>query len=572
MKKKRKISFSSKLLLMLVIQSLILCTCCITFSGIILKVGFQQEAIDSLKSYAQAIEVGLNLMDSGDYSLDSKGNLLKGTLNISAKQEILDAYKFSTGKEVTVFFGDTRKATTLKKKDTDERIVGTTASDMVYSKVIKEGKEYSDYDLKINGKDYYAYYLPIKNSDGNIVGMIFAGKDTASIDKFITKSIVYIAMGAFVLIVIAGLLCFVIVKKFTKCLVRLRNNVNQLETGDLNCQIDIKTMNRSDEIGSIAKSLESLRLRFRNVVESINGTVESLINDGEKLKEVSTGSEKTAEDISLAIEEISKGATTQATDVETATQSTSRMGELIGNITQNISNLNSLMDKVSIAEEEVIENLELLKESNSKTTSGIENIADNIRKTDDSVKNIGEALSLITNISEETSLLSLNASIEAARAGEAGRGFSVVASQIQKLAEESNSSAQKIEEVLAMLSKDSAMSVQIMEQVMGNVKEQGEKLYDTTSKIELVNKVIKQSTKETKEINEQANTCDESRAVVIDVIQNLSALSEENAASTEETTASMEELTATINLSAELSSKLKDIAKELDDKVQFFKL
>lgn len=166
----------------------------------------------------------------------------------------------------------------------------------------------------------------------------------------------------------------------------------------------------------------------------------------------------------------------------------------------------------------------------------------------------------------------MNASIEAARAGEAGRGFAVVATQISKLSEDSAQSTKTIEDIIHQLTVDSEASVRIMNEVNEIILEQQQKLVQTREKFDVVSTGIENSRKESSVISSQADECNSERGRVVDVIQNLSAVSEENAASTQETTASMQELNATINLLAEAAGELKSMAQVLEENVAFFKL
>ena len=166
----------------------------------------------------------------------------------------------------------------------------------------------------------------------------------------------------------------------------------------------------------------------------------------------------------------------------------------------------------------------------------------------------------------------MNASIEAARAGEAGKGFAVVATEIQKLSVQSNDATVEIQSIISTLQNEAQKTVDEMKNAEVLMKEQQEKLEDTKSKFRDVSNGIQVSRKGTEEIRVSADVADNSRTTVIDVISNLSAISQENAASAEETAASMEELNATFNMIAEEANRLKQIANGLNEDMNFFKM
>ena len=141
------------------------------------------------------------------------------------------------------------------------------------------------------------------------------------------------------------------------------------------------------------------------------------------------------------------------------------MGDMIEKNNSQIENLNVNAEEMTKAGDSAIDTLKELETINGKTKNAIDVIYEQTNTTNESAMKIREAINLITDIAEETNLLSLNASIEAARAGEQGRGFAVVAGQIQKLAEQSNESARKIEAIVASLIEDSDKAVETMNEV-----------------------------------------------------------------------------------------------------------
>lgn len=188
------------------------------------------------------------------------------------------------------------------------------------------------------------------------------------------------------------------------------------------------------------------------------------------------------------------------------------------------------------------------------------------------VEKINELTGTIMEISSQTGLLALNASIEAARAGEAGKGFAVVASEIQKLSSQSDSTASKIQEIITDLQNDSKETLEVMRSTEVLVREQYEKLAATKERFKEVGNGINVSKHGTDVIKGNAEVCDSSRVTVVDVISNLSAISEENAASTQQTTSSMQELNATINILAETAAKVKEVSDQLNEDMKYFKM
>ena len=322
----------------------------------------------------------------------------------------------------------------------------------------------------------------------------------------------------------------------------------------------------------MARAFEALQKKLIHIISNIKKSSEVLLGSGEELNHMAQQSNLAAGEISRAVEDISKGAVSQAEDVEEATVYVGDMGKVVGEIVDGVETLDETSNEMKNAGDESTNIIEQLTVSNDKTTKAIEHIGNQIKATNDSVQEIGEATKIITAIAEQTSLLALNASIEAARAGEAGKGFAVVADEIGKLADQSNTSAEQIRQTIDNLLEESEKSVEVMESVNVLVAEQQEKLNQTREKFVRVSKGITTSKDDMEVIKSHTDSYFVARKKVADIIQNLSAISEEYAASTQQTTASMEELNATMNLLAEASKNLTDLSKKLEEEVAFFQL
>ena len=533
--------------------------------------GMQEEALSGLDYACTAAAAGYEALDYGaDWTLQD-GKLYKGSVNVTDEESLIDSFTEGVDADITIFYGDTRYASSIKDAS-GKRPIGTQASDAVVQAVLKGGKNYESTDANVNGKPYYAYYEPLKNPDGQIVGMFFAGVPSADIDAFINKEVTKIIIIGIIIAIVCGVIAAFVANAIVKAISKTKEAVEQLSEGNLAFDIDPSVLTRSDELGEMGRSVDALNKELQTIIGGIQASAKSVLTSGDDLEGLASQTSTTADEISMAVEGISKGAVSQAEDIETATGNVSDMGSMIEEIVANIGRLNDTSISMQAAGTDSSRIMQELNESNTLTVEAIQKVAANVESTDESVVRIGEAVDLISNIASQTNLLSLNASIEAARAGEAGRGFAVVASEIQKLADESNASALKISEIIQVLSNDSKNSLKLMEEVRVRLDEQQAKLEESMNKFGNVSDGIVESRKGTDVINGQAAQCDEARNSVVDIIQNLSAISEENAASTQQTTASMQELNATINLLAQSAHNLKDLAEALEKDTAFFKL
>lgn len=531
----------------------------------------QDTTMEGLENLCQSIYAAYEAIDSGDYRLE--GDMLyKGDYCVTEHEEVIDNFVKGSNADVTIFYGDTRRATSLRDKSTGERILGTKASDAVISTVIKEGKTYETSDVIINGEQYYAFYMPVFDSAGKCVGMVFAGQPATEATAQINQSTMMILGIAVLILIVAQIVCIRIARALAKVIVQSEEILISLADGNLNLQVSERVLKRKDELGVMGRAVQSLLDKLQEIIGGIKQNTNTLMEKGDTLESMASQTSTTADEIGIAVEDISKGAVSMAEDIEAATLQINNMGILIEKIVDSVQELDHLSEQMHLADTESTKIIHELSESNDKTTEAIKKIEMSVHTTNESVTRIQEAVDLIASIASETSLLALNASIEAARAGEAGRGFSVVATQISKLSEDSEQSTKTIEEIIRQLTLDSEASVKVMKEVNEIIAQQQRKLDQTKEKFHDVSSGIDSSMEESRLIHNQAGECDSERGKVVDVIQSLSAVSQENAASTQQTTASMQELNATINLLAEAAKELKEMSENLEAEVSFFKL
>ncbi len=566
-----KAGIMTKMLAMALGPLIVLALSTAFFSARTIRSGMQDEAIKRLEDIVCGVKNSMDALSEGDYRLDGE-TVYKGDINISEKLPYFEDFASESDIDITLFYGDTRRVTTLVDGETGERMVGTQASEKVIAKVLEGGEEYVDKHLQLNGQPYFCCYMPLANKDGSIVGMVFAGEPSSGIEAYIRSEVIQVTILNVTVILLGGILILFFSRALSRAIQEEEGVIRELAEGNLNIQVDEKLKGRKDELGSIANALDNLVKQLSEILNHLQLSSDELLKSGQSLDEMAERVNINATEIGKAVEEISQGAVSQAEEIENASGKIVDMGSMIEHIVGGVDKLNSTSVSMKQAGDDSAEIMQDLVESTNKTTEAIHKIGEQVYATNESAQKIREAVDLISAIASQTSLLSLNASIEAARAGEFGKGFAVVASEIQKLADESSRSAQTITDIINSLLAESELTVEIMKEVGAIITDQRRKIEDTQSHFTNVTEGINSSREDTTMIEERTHVCDESRKTVVDVIANLSAISQENAASAQETTASMEELSATINLLAEAANSLKGLSDQVNEDIKFFKL
>lgn len=565
-----KMSIKARLIASSVLPTVVGITVVLIIAIVNMSAGMNAEASNGLVLLAEATKSSYDNTYSGDWRVDNNGNIFKGDTNLSQKQDGIDKFTDDNDANITIFYGVDSKVTSLRDSN-NKRMLSLKAPDSVWEKV-KTGETYKADHIDIDGVDYTGVYLPLKNYNGNIVGMLFAGEPRTAITSFIIQRVIALVGVTIIVLLVIAVITLMLSRKIANVLVTVNRLFVSLSNGDLTMKVDPNMLKRNDEIGEMAGSVQALISKLNGIVTGLTESADQLYKSGDEMAATASQSSKATEEISSAVEDISKGAVSQAEEIQNASSYIANMGKLIEDIVEKVSNLTQAANVMGNAGDTSMNTMVELSESNDHTTEAVNKIADQIELTNESVGKIGEAAAFITNIADQTSLLALNASIESARAGEAGKGFAVVASEIQKLASQSDEAAGEIKQIIENLKQESEKTVEEMNSTKLLINEQVVKLNATRDSFVDVSDGINVSRQETAAIEVNVGSCDDARQQVNDVIANLSAISEQNAASAEETTASMQELTATISMLSTTANDLMKISEKLNSEMKFFKI
>lgn len=479
--------------------------------------------------------------------------------------EFIDSVK-KDNIELTFFEGDERYITSVIDEN-GERVEGTKADAAIW-KQVQAGNDYHADGVQIAGTDYYVYYTPVYSDDGDVIGMGFAGEKETTVNeakKELVRTLSLISVG--IAVIYLGVLIWLALK-IRKSLAKTTSDIERIANGSIS--EDVEGASVIDEINTLIESSKVLKEKLTDIVTNVNDHVVNLQQDTSSLNERADFSNEGAGQISQAMEELSVTAVTLADNVQDVNAKSIEMGDAITDIDSDVQVLSANSKQMGQANSAATKSMETVLDSSNQSAEIIERITNQIEETNQAILSINEAVNLIMDITGQTSLLALNASIEAARAGQSGSGFAVVASEIKKLAEQSAEGVDTIKQVADNIFAKSNECVSLVREVQTLIGKEQEDISATRSSFATLSKTINDNIVAVTRISEKSKQLDGIKQSIIANITDLSAISEENAASNEEVSANVTSIAEAIDQMNTATGHVSEVSDELAELMKYF--
>lgn len=262
----------------------------------------ERELYDATKSATTL----LNAAYPGDYHLegDVAYLLYKGETDITRDYSLLDQFKEDTGLDITLFYQDTRILTTLYNAQ-GERIVGSGAPDIVIRDVLNTGENHFYTHTLINGKAYFSYYIPLRNQDGSVVGMLFVGRPSETVSLSIQNYVYPLTWLIIGFVALVSVCIYFYTRRFVAVLLHIHSFLSEVASGNLNATLDHSVTTRSDELGDIGRCALSMQRSLRTMIEQ--DALTELYNrrsGDKKLRQIFEESRSSGQSFAIAIGDI----------------------------------------------------------------------------------------------------------------------------------------------------------------------------------------------------------------------------------------------------------------------------
>lgn len=469
--------------------------------------------------------------------------------------------------EQTLFIGDERFISSIIDEN-GKRNEGTKAEPEIWEQV-KAGNDYKASGVEIQGEKYYVYYSPVYSDDGEILGMAFSGERQSAVENSLADTLMNQFIISGILLVLFVGIMIVLAFRIRRPLMITSGYIERVADGDLSGRPECSSV--ISEVKTLINASTSLADKLGGIVTEVDEHADILDSSMASLNELAETNSTSTNQIRQVMDDLSSTAVTLADNVQSVNAKVSEMGDNMSAINSEAVTLNDNSDKMNRAGQNVSESMTLVLTSSHTASDIIAQLIEQVNETNKAIASINEAVELISDITSQTNLLSLNASIEAARAGQAGRGFAVVASEIKQLADQSSQGADSIKNIADNILEKSNRSVILTGRMKELAEQEQTDIGNAKESFDILNRIIEENAAIAQTVMDKTKNLETLKLDIINSVSELSAISEENAASNEEVTARVTEIAESVNRISEDTQTVRKVSSDMKELMDYFK-
>ena len=480
----------------------------------------------------------------------------------SVMEELLSEIDLGNGSEVLLVAQDN---TEIMKTDRYPESVEETAitGTKSYTKIQQSIEHSGSWNMNINGDKYWMCYYYLGDLGNVIIGFIPQETLMAQANGIRNTTVLIVIMAAAIVTVIG----FFMAQGMSSTIKHIVDGVAVAAKGNLTVTVKTK---RKDEFGKLAASINDMITAMKGLIGKVSDGVAQVEEAADKVSEAKEIVSEAAGGLVDIGAQIRAGSGSQEDGAEECARNMDVLSAKIEEVSDNTEQIEEITKTTHALVGEGINTMDALNRSSAQTTENLTHISEEIQVLVDKVNNIHNIIAVITEIADQTNLLSLNASIEAARAGEQGRGFAVVASEVKKLADESLSATEQIGQIINEVQLQSQKTMHYTEAAGGILAKQEEAVASAVSTFENINEYVKKLDEDINIIAKQTDAMDDSKNSTIEAIHSITAVIEENSASVSEMEESISYQKGQIETLSGYAENLQKVSQQLTDAINIF--
>ena len=477
-------------------------------------------------------------------------------------EELLAGFNLGEGSMAVLIAQDNHEIT-KQENDAGNSGEGIVTSSKEYINIQQSIEKNGSFPYTRNGELYWLFYEYTGDLGNCLVTLIPYDAVMEQAYEIRTNTVFLVVIAA----IISLLFGTGIAGGIAKSIQRIVDVVEKAAKGDLTASIRVK---RKDELGMLACSFNDMISNMRSLIGNVSQSTEQVENAMIRVDAAKENVRDSAKGLNDVVEQIQIGAKNQEDGAQNCLCNMDDLSDKIAGVVENTQMIDGISKETKSVIGDGIRTMSKLNDSSADTVNNLKDIMEEVRELEKKISNISSIIEVITEIADQTNLLSLNASIEAARAGAMGKGFAVVASEVKNLADQSSASAESIRDIIGQVEEQSRKIISKGEETDSVLQSQESAVSDAVKAFHNIDSYVENLNKKLEDIISQTNSISEAKNYTLSAVEGISAIIEESTAATLEMGENISGEIVQVENMSEYTNQLREVAARLKEAVNQF--